>query len=77
MAYRYRVRDVISYNAAVGYRFNRDANRLLRNSTVRVGIVNLLDQEPPLTPDTAGYATSVHANLFPGRTWTIEVTRQF
>jgi iron complex outermembrane receptor protein len=77
MAYRYRVRDVISYNAALGYRFNRDASRLLRNSTVRVGIVNLLDQEPPVTPDTAGYATSVHANLFPGRTWTIELTRQF
>jgi iron complex outermembrane recepter protein len=75
--YRYRVRDVISYNAAFGYRFNRDASRLMRNTTVRLGIVNVLDQEPPLTPDTAGYSTSVHASLFPGRTWTLELTRQF
>ena len=76
-AYRYRVRDVISYNAAVGYRFNRDASRFFRNSSIRLGIVNVTDQEPPLTPDTAGYATSVHASLFPGRTWTIELARQF
>jgi iron complex outermembrane recepter protein len=75
--YRYRVSDVVSYNAAVGYRFTRDASRWLRNSSVRLGIVNLTDKEPPLTPDTAGYATSVHASLFPGRTWTLELTRQF
>jgi outer membrane receptor protein involved in Fe transport len=76
-AHRYRVRDVISYNAAVGYRFTRDSSRLLRDTSVRLGIVNLTDQEPPLTPDTAGYAPSVHASLFPGRTWTVELTRQF
>lgn len=75
--YRYRVRDVISYNAAIGYRFNRDANKWLRNTSVRLGVVNLTDKEPPLTPDTAGYSTSVHASLFPGRTWSVELTRQF
>ena len=75
--YRYRVSDVISYNAAVGYRFNRDANKWLRNTSVRLGVVNLTDKEPPLTSDTAGYSTSVHASLFPGRTWTVELTRQF
>ena len=36
MAYRYRVRDVVSYNATLGYRFNRDASRWLRNSWVIV-----------------------------------------
>jgi outer membrane receptor protein involved in Fe transport len=61
----------------VGYRFTRDASRWLRNTSVRLGAVNLTDKEPPLTPDTAGYATSVHASLFPGRTWTLELTRQF
>jgi iron complex outermembrane receptor protein len=77
MVYRYRVRDVVSYNATVGYRFNRDASRWLRNSSIRVGIINLLDQEPPVTPDTAGYAPSIHSSLYPGRTWTFELTRQF
>jgi iron complex outermembrane recepter protein len=75
--YRYRVDDVISYNAAVGYHFGRDASRWLRDTSVQLGIVNLSDKEPPLTPDTAGYATSIHASLFPGRTWTVELTRQF
>jgi iron complex outermembrane recepter protein len=77
LAYRYRVSDVMSYNAAAGYRFKGEASWLLRNTSVRLGIVNVTDEEPPLTPDTAGYATSVHASLFPGRTWTVELTRQF
>ncbi|MGH7945641.1 MAG: TonB-dependent receptor domain-containing protein, partial [Opitutaceae bacterium] len=76
-AYRYRVRDVLSYNASIGYRFEREAPGVFRDVSVRLGIVNLTDQEPPLTPDTAGYAPAVHASLFPGRTWTLEVTRQF
>lgn len=75
--YRYRVRDIIHYNAALGYRFNRDANKWLRNTSVRLGVVNLTDAEPPLTSDTAGYSTSVHSSLFVGRTWTVELTRQF
>ena len=75
--YRYRVRDVISYNAAVGYRFERDASKWLRNSSVRLGVVNLTDQEPPLTSSTPGYDHSVHGSLFPGRTWTVELARQF
>jgi outer membrane receptor protein involved in Fe transport len=75
--YRYRVDDVISYNAAFGYRFDPDASWWLRDTSVQLGIVNLSDEEPPLTPDTAGYATSIHASLFPGRTWTVELTRQF
>jgi outer membrane receptor protein involved in Fe transport len=75
--YRYRVSDVTSYNAGFGYRFSSDANRWLRNTSVRVGVVNLTDKEPPLTSDTAGYSTSVHASLFPGRTWSLELVRQF
>ena len=76
-AYRYIVRDVISYNASIAYRFDRDASKWLRNTSVRVGVINLFDQEPPLTSDSAGYATSVHATLFPGRIWSMELTRQF
>jgi outer membrane receptor protein involved in Fe transport len=75
--YRYRVDDVISYNAAIGYRWNQTGSPLFKNTSIRLGIVNLTDQEPPLTADTAGYATSIHAHLFPGRTWTLELTRQF
>jgi outer membrane receptor protein involved in Fe transport len=75
--HRYRVRDVLSGNVSFGYRFGHRAPRSLRETSIRLGIVNLTDREPPLTPDTAGYAPAIHASLFPGRTWTIELTRQF
>ncbi len=75
--YRYKVSDVVSYNAAVGYRFKSQRSSLLRDTSVRLGVVNLTDEEPPLTPDTAGYSHSVHASLFPGRTWTVELTKKF
>jgi hypothetical protein len=50
---------------------------VLRNSSVRVGVINLADRRPPLIPDAAGFSTSVHGSLLQGRTWTLEVSRQF
>ncbi len=75
--YRYRVRDVVSFNASAGYRFGKDAHRLLQRTAVKLGVVNLADKEPPLTSGAFGYSASVHAALFAGRTWTLELTRQF
>ncbi len=75
--YRYVVRDVVSLNASLGYRFRQDAPGLLRHSSVRLGVVNLADQEPPLTSGATGYSGSVHGSFLAGRTWTLEVTKQF
>lgn len=75
--YRFRVRDVTTFNAALGYRFTREARTWLRGTGIRLGVVNLTDREPPLTPGAFGYSSSVHGSLFAGRTWTLELTRQF
>jgi outer membrane receptor protein involved in Fe transport len=75
--YRYVVGEVITYNAFAGYRFGRDANALVRNTNVRLGVVNLLDRDPPLTSGALGYSPSVHGTMFPGRTWTLELSRRF
>ena len=74
--YRYVVRDVVSFNASLGYRFKQEAPRLLRHSSIRLGAVNLTDQEPPLTSGATGFSAAVHGSLFQGRTWTIELTKQ-
>ena len=74
--YRYVVRDVVSCNASLGYRFKQEAPRLLRHSSIRLGVVNLADQEPPLVSGATGVSASVHGSLYQGRTWTIELTKQ-
>ncbi|MFI5335369.1 MAG: TonB-dependent receptor domain-containing protein, partial [Opitutales bacterium] len=75
--YRYVVSDTITYNTFASYHFPASANRWLRNTTVRVGIVNLTDKVPPLASGAFGYSTAVYGNLFAGRTWTLELTRHF
>jgi iron complex outermembrane receptor protein len=76
LTYRYLVSDSMSYNAYVGYRF-RAKNKWIGNTAVRVGVVNLLDEEPPLSSDSRGYDPSVYNLMARGRTWSLQVTRQF
>ena len=74
--YRYVVHDSLTYNAYVSYRF-RGQNRWMRDTTVRLGMVNLLDAEPPLSSDSRGYDPAVYGNLARGRAWSAQVTREF
>ena len=74
--YRYVVRDVVSFNASVGYRFKQEAPRVLRHSSIRLGVINLTDREPPHTSDQIGFSAGVHGSLFQGRAWTLEFTKQ-
>jgi iron complex outermembrane receptor protein len=75
-SYRYVVSDSISYNASVAYRF-RAKNKWVGDTTVRFGVVNLLDKEPPLSSDSRGYDPSVYNLMARGRTYSLQLTRQF
>ena len=75
--YRYIVHDSLTFNAFVGYRFGAEANRWLKRTSVRVGVVNLLDSAPPLTSGAFGYSASVYGNMLVGRNWTLEITKSF
>ena len=75
-SYRYVVSDSISYNTSVAYRF-RAKNKWVGDTTVRVGVVNLLDKEPPLSSDSRGYDPSVYNLMARGRTYSLQLTRQF
>jgi iron complex outermembrane recepter protein len=69
--YRYVVSDVTTYNAYLGYRFPADANRWLKDSSLRLGIINIQDEPPPLATGLFGYSTAVHG------AWTFEIKKQF
>jgi iron complex outermembrane recepter protein len=75
--YRYRIRDVVSMNASIGYRFTDESSKWLNRTSVRLGVNNLTDKLPPLTSGSQGFSSSTHNYLFAGRTWTLDVTRQF
>ncbi len=73
--YLYRVEPAINHNAWISYRFDRDAHRWLRGVTVRGGINNVFDTEPPLADEQYGYFTgSANAR---GRQFTMEVSKRF
>jgi iron complex outermembrane receptor protein len=74
--YRYVVASTMSFNASVGYRF-RAKNKWLGDTTVRLGVVNLLDKEPPLSSDSRGYDPSVYNLMARGRSYSLQLTRQF
>ncbi|MBE7537441.1 MAG: TonB-dependent receptor [Opitutaceae bacterium] len=66
-SYRFIVDDSISFNANISYRFMRN-DSWLNDTTVRLGVVNLTDETPPLTSDSRGYETGVYNLMARGRT---------
>jgi len=78
--YRLVIDPVVSYNLTVGYRFDEQAPEWLRDTRVRLSVVNLTNEEPPLAAsgsDNFGYDPSVSQNLLAGRSWMLQLTRKF
>lgn len=75
LSYRYVVRDTISANAYVNYRFDTK-NKWLRGTSVRVGLVNAFDKIPPLSSDSRGYDPALYNLMARGRSWSVQVTKK-
>ncbi len=75
--YRYVVEDSTSYNTFVSYRIPKTNRKWLSDVGLRLGVVNFTDVKPPLTSGAFGFSSSVYAHLFPGRTWTFDVSKRF
>lgn len=75
-SYRYIVEDSISYNANISYRI-RSKQRWLDHTTLRLGVVNLTDETPPLSSDSRGYDPSIYNQMARGRSWSLQVTKKF
>ena len=75
--YRYVMHDLVTFNASLGYRFGATTGEWLRQTRVRLGVVNLADKAPPLATGQFGYSPSINGSLVTGRTWTLELTKAF
>ncbi len=69
--------DTLNYNLGVSYHFKKNANYWVRDTGIRVGIVDLLDEKPPLASGNTGFDTGNYNQLAIGRELTIEITRHF
>lgn len=73
--YLYKVEPFINHNASVTYRFGDDGRAWLKGLTVRVGVNNVFDEEPPLADEQFGYKSGT-ANVR-GRQFTLDLSRKF
>ena len=73
--YRFVVDDTVTCNASVGYRFRGD-NRWTRDTSVRLGVTNLFDAEPPLSSDSRGYDVGLYNTMARGLSWSVQVTKK-
>jgi outer membrane receptor protein involved in Fe transport len=75
--YRRVIDPFTSYNLNVGYDFTGTSSDLLRNTKLRLSIINLTDKQPPLATDAFGYDPSVSQSLMTGRSWSLAISRKF
>lgn len=75
LSYRFKVGDTVSYNVNLTYRI-KSKNRWFGGTSVRVGVINLLDAEPPLAADSRGYDAGVYNSLARGRTYSLQLTKK-
>ena len=73
--YGYVVHDTKTYNLSVTYRGAKEA-RFLKRTTLRLGITNLFDAKPPLSPYySQGYDVTLYNGMARGRTYSFELKR--
>ncbi|MBA4136546.1 MAG: hypothetical protein C0518_04440 [Opitutus sp.] len=75
-SYRYIVRDSISYNGYVSYRISAKQSKWLHDTSIRLGVVNLLNSKPPLSSDSRGYDPSLYNTMARGFAWSVQVTKR-
>ncbi len=75
--YRYLVSSYMVHNAYVNYAFPRLRERfLLSNLSVRLGVNNVFDTEPPLADEDVGYRRGAGTNAR-GRAFYAQLTKRF
>jgi outer membrane receptor protein involved in Fe transport len=75
--YRYLVHDFVTFNGALGFRFDGNAGDWFRGVRVRLGVINLTGKAPPLASGQFGYNPSTTGNMVVGRAWTLQLTKSF
>lgn len=69
--------DSLQVNLGLSYKFDRDS-LWLKNTSVRLGVNNVLDEDPPITGVTGtGYSGATGSALWIGRAYSVNLTRTF
>ncbi|MDB6091875.1 MAG: btuB 3 [Gammaproteobacteria bacterium] len=72
----FRIKSSITTNAFASYKFTREGS-FIDQTTLRLGVINLANEAPPLSSDPAGYDPTVYQSMAAGRTWSLRVTKDF
>ena len=76
--YRMVHRDTQTYNAFLSYRLRKtDTRSWLRDTSVRVGVNNLFNAEPPLSDDNNSYESALFNTMAKGRMYSLTLTKTF
>lgn len=75
--YRMVHRDTMTYNAFVSRSLGQTEGRsLLRDTSIRVGVNNLFNAEPPLSDDNNTYESALYNTMAKGRMYSVAVTKK-
>lgn len=69
--------DALQINVGLSYRFQRDSNKWIAGTTVRLGINNILDEEASIAASASGYNSTTGGSLWVGRAYSLNLSRQF
>ena len=69
--------DALQVNLGLSYRFQNDANKWVAGTTIRLGINNILDEEPSEAATASGYNPNTGGSLWLGRAYSLTFTRRF
>ena len=72
----WKVDDNLTFNAFVSKTLVSES-KIFDGLNVRLGVKNLFNEAPPLTPDVAGYDAEVYNSIAVGRTWTLRLNKSF
>ena len=76
--YRMVHRDTQTYNAFLSYRLRKtDTRSWLRDTSMRVGVNNLFNAEPPLSDDNNSYESALFNTMAKGRMYSLTLTKTF
>ena len=74
--YYWKVQDSVTFNAFVQKTFTSE-NDWLNDISLRLGVRNLTNEKPPLSPDNSGFDATVYNSVAAGRGWTLRLSKSF
>ena len=70
--------STLQLNGGISYRFSAEAPKWIRRTQIRVGVNNIMDEDPPhASMNSTGYSGGSGSSLWVGRAFSFSTTRDF